>query len=474
MSAVERQSSLEPRVDLPPTRRPVFFADRYAAVRLVVRISELGVLALGGVLAYWLRNGIDAVPPDYCIAITFAVATAAIGSAAAGLDVPLNQMRFLHRLARVVALWLAALGVLATTIFLLKKSDDFSRLWLYYWLFTSIPLLALTYSAIRHRTRRMVADGRLMRRLVVIGSGPEAASIAERLPLLGLGATVVAFFSPPISESGPTIDAFVARLRNLIVDEIVVVMQFETPARLAALLRGLAELPVDVQLCPGRLDLEPYTSCFGTDLLLFPVLRRPLQGYSHFVKLCFDKLGALLLLFLLGPLILLIGALIKLDSPGPSIYVQQRYGFNDAPIRVLKFRTMREDATDDGALQAVRGDPRITKLGRFLRRTSIDELPQLLNVLRGDMSLVGPRPHSVPHNLFYRDIVAAYGARHRIRPGITGWAQVNGCRGNTQTVELMRRRVEYDLAYMANWSLMFDVKILLLTAFGRQAHRNAE
>jgi lipopolysaccharide/colanic/teichoic acid biosynthesis glycosyltransferase len=169
-----------------------------------------------------------------------------------------------------------------------------------------------------------------------------------------------------------------------------------------------------------------------------------------------------------------VSILIKLDSRGPVLFRQLRHGFNDEPIKVLKFRTMTTfEDTRHEFRQAVRGDPRITRVGRILRRTNIDELPQLLNVLKGEMSMVGPRPHAVAHNEMYQDQIRGMSRRHNVKPGITGWAQVNGLRGETDTIEKMRKRVEYDLYYVANWSLVFDLKIMVMTLISKHAYTNA-
>ena len=176
----------------------------------------------------------------------------------------------------------------------------------------------------------------------------------------------------------------------------------------------------------------------------------------------------------LSPVLIAAALMIKLDSPGPVLFRQRRYGFNNNPITVFKFRTMRHDQADDRLVpQARRNDPRVTRVGAFLRRTSLDELPQLINVLRSEMSLVGPRPHAVAHNEQYAHVIDDYLSRHRVKPGITGWAQVNGLRGETDTPDKMRRRVQYDLYYIDNWSLYLDFKILALTPFVGLVHKNA-
>jgi exopolysaccharide biosynthesis polyprenyl glycosylphosphotransferase len=197
---------------------------------------------------------------------------------------------------------------------------------------------------------------------------------------------------------------------------------------------------------------------------------RPLRDWRRIAKEIEDRVLAAAILTLISPLMLVIACLIKLDSPGPVFFRQKRYGFNNELIEVLKFRTMYDEARDDNAEQLTRrNDPRVTRLGAFLRRTSIDELPQFFNVLRGEMSIVGPRPHALAAKaglLLYQDAVGHYDARHRMKPGITGWAQVNGWRGETDTIEQIRRRVEHDLYYIENWSIRLDLAIILRTIFG--------
>jgi putative colanic acid biosynthesis UDP-glucose lipid carrier transferase len=184
------------------------------------------------------------------------------------------------------------------------------------------------------------------------------------------------------------------------------------------------------------------------------------------VKAAEDRILATLILLLALPTLLTIAALVKLDSSGPVLFRQRRFGFKNDVFTVLKFRSMAADADRDGTVpQATRGDPRVTRLGAFLRRHSLDELPQFLNVIKGDMSIVGPRPHAVAHNEQYAGLIDDYLVRHKVKPGITGWAQVNGLRGETDTIEKMEARVQHDLYYVDNWSLLFDLRIILLTLF---------
>jgi putative colanic acid biosynthesis UDP-glucose lipid carrier transferase len=195
------------------------------------------------------------------------------------------------------------------------------------------------------------------------------------------------------------------------------------------------------------------------------VYRRPFTSWNRVVKRAEDIVLGAIMAVLLAPVLLLVGIIVKLDSSGPALFRQQRLGFNNNVMVVYKFRTMKhEPAPEDCVPQAQRGDKRVTRVGRFLRRSSLDELPQLLNVLKGDMSLVGPRPHAVAHNHQYAALIDDYLGRHRVQPGITGWAQVNGFRGETDTLDKMQRRVELDLVYIDRWSVLMDLRIILLTA----------
>ncbi len=201
--------------------------------------------------------------------------------------------------------------------------------------------------------------------------------------------------------------------------------------------------------------------------------RLPLSQVEVVQKRLFDLLFGSLALLALTPLILIVAILIKLDGPGPVFFVQRRYGFNQQPFRIIKFRTMR--TLEDGTVvpQTTRDDPRLTGIGRWLRRWNIDEIPQLFNVLTGDMSLVGPRPHALSHDHDYERRISLYARRHNVKPGITGWAQINGYRGEIDTEEKIRKRVEYDLVYIDNWSLWFDLKIIARTLLSPAAYRNA-
>ncbi len=286
---------------------------------------------------------------------------------------------------------------------------------------------------------------------------------------------------PPAEDGAPPpelaekLKRAAARASALRVEEIFILYPWRRLAMIEKTLETFLDMPVSVHLGPDRI-LENFHDArirrTGA-LTSLELIRPPLSAWARGAKRALDILGAGAGLLLLSPLLALTALAIRLDSPGPALFIQTRRGFNNRPFRIYKFRTMRvmEDA---GPLrQARRGDPRVTRVGRILRRFSIDELPQLLNVLKGEMSLVGPRPHALDHDDAFESRVRLYARRRRVLPGITGWAQVNGYRGETDTPEKIARRVEYDLEYIDRWSVWFDLYIIMLTLFSPRAWRNA-
>ncbi|HSV29557.1 MAG TPA: undecaprenyl-phosphate glucose phosphotransferase, partial [Candidatus Omnitrophota bacterium] len=254
-------------------------------------------------------------------------------------------------------------------------------------------------------------------------------------------------------------------VREQAVDDVVVALPWADSHRLSRCLDALRPLTVDVHLFPEAAD--PFLMGHANSLLAgVPMARvgaRPLSGARALAKALEDRVLGGLLLLALAPLMLVIALAIKLDSRGPVLFRQQRYGYDNKPFTCFKFRSMVPRPEEADVRQATRDDPRVTRVGRFLRRTSLDELPQLLNVVLGSMSLVGPRPHAVSHHHYYARLVDDYRCRHRMKPGITGWAQINGCRGETSTVDLMRKRVVHDLWYIDHWSVWLDLVILART-----------
>ena len=358
------------------------------------------------------------------------------------------------------------------------------------WLLLTMLLLGLGHAVLRVVLQRPAFARRLTGRMAIIGSGQMARRIAVRLNETD-AANVVGFFDwTPDSHaaieaqtaSGPvcgSIDELIAISRNEEIDGVVIAVPPEREYEVGEICLKLRSVLADIYVIPNLLhgyDFEVPLARIGP-LTLAIVQRRPLTHWERLQKSVFDRVVGVVLLAVLLPMLLLIACLIKLDSPGPVFFMQPRLGFNNRLFLVFKFRSMHSSMTDLLAdRQTSRHDPRVTRLGKWLRRLSLDELPQLLNVLRGEMSIVGPRPHAPNTRAGGRlldDALAEYVIRHQVKPGITGWAQVNGARGELQDLEQLRRRVTLDLEYMQRWSLGFDIRIMLLTIMREIVSRHA-
>ncbi len=259
----------------------------------------------------------------------------------------------------------------------------------------------------------------------------------------------------------------IAYIQENQVHMVYLALPLRAEERLREVVEALRDTTASVYYVPDVFTFSLLTAGF-TDFRGIPLIslwETPFFGINGWVKRIEDLVLASLILLLVSPVMLLVALGVKLSSPGPIIFKQRRYGLDGHEITVYKFRTMRVCEDGPQIRQATADDQRVTALGRFLRRTSLDELPQFINVLRGTMSIVGPRPHAVAHNEYYRRLIPGYMLRHKVRPGLTGWAQVNGWRGETETIDKMEKRVEYDLDYLRRWSLWFDLKIIWLTIF---------
>lgn len=385
---------------------------------------------------------------------------------------------------RIMALSGGVFGLLTMLAFGLKISDQFSRVWVFASLICTPPTLCLMRASCGGLLRRAARRGALTRNIAIVGAGEQTRRLLERMARADEPWNrVVGIFDDRGSRVAASVygTAVLGRITDLIalarrqrIDEVIIALPWSAEARLNDIARQLRVLPVDIRLAS---DLAGFA--FKSDRLnslsgvpMLDVTRRPNAGWPQLVKIAIDKSLGALLLVAIAPLLMVIAAAIKMESRGPVLFRQRRYGFNNHAFTMLKFRTM-VDCGDVSSVQARRGDPRVTRVGRLLRRTSLDELPQLFNVLSGTMSLVGPRPHAVAHNKAFAEIVDGYYARHRVRPGITGWAQVNGHRGETDTPGKMRARVAHDIYYIEHWSLLLDLQILVRTAVSGFVHENA-
>jgi putative colanic acid biosynthesis UDP-glucose lipid carrier transferase len=390
-----------------------------------------------------------------------------------GLDQPAAVLAWRQRLGElIVAIGLSFL-ILIAVAFLLKVSADYSRGWLLTWAALTSILVPASRPLSARLLEWLAATGYTARRLAIVGSAGAAHQLGARLSRTA-GVRVAGVFSDRDEENArPTLSDLIAAGQRNQIDEVVVALSEAPSAATERLVDELSVLPVDVWLCPAGFNLPVFsTDRLGT-LSLLQVKPKPIRDWGYLLKLALDYVAGSVCLVLLAPVMLVIAAAIRIESKGPALFRQRRHGYNHDVIDVYKFRTMHVTENGERIVQARRNDPRVTRLGRFLRRTSLDELPQLFNVLRGEMSLVGPRPHAVAHNQYYGDLLERYANRHCVKPGMTGWAQVNGFRGPTEEPEKMRKRVEHDLYYIENWSIGLDLKILALTPFVGFVNRNA-
>ncbi|MEQ1930827.1 MAG: undecaprenyl-phosphate glucose phosphotransferase [Parvularculaceae bacterium] len=377
---------------------------------------------------------------------------------------------------------LVMLGLIAFG-FALKISESYSRIWLFAWATSTAILLLITRFIARFILRRTTnADGVFARRIAVIGDAAVGGRFKE-LAEGGDAATIVSVYDVNFKDAASTrafdltgnLAAVARAARAGEIDDIVIAAPDADPADMKALVRRLSILPVAIALAPNAHWLD-HTGGSVVNVGAASILnlyRRPLEGWGGFIKTLEDRILGLLAFAGAAPALLVIALLIKLQDAGPVFFRQRRHGFNHEVFTIYKFRTMTVAEDGEDVKQATRNDARITPFGAFLRRYSLDELPQLINVMKGEMSLVGPRPHALAHNHAYAQAIENYSGRHKMKPGLTGWAQVNGYRGETSENELMAERVKFDLEYIDNWSLGFDLKIMVLTAAAVLFPKNA-
>ncbi len=392
---------------------------------------------------------------------------------------------------RLASAWSVVFLIVIGASFFAKAGLMFSRVWLggYYviGLATLIGFRKLLFLAVREWTRQ----GRLTRRTVIVGGGePGAHVIAELQRQKDSGVEIIGLFDDRGDErSGAecagqrklgSVDDLVEFGRRTRVDLVIFSLPIAAESRILVMLKKLWVLPVDIRLSAhtNKLKFRPRSYSYIGNVPVIDVFDRPIADWDVVMKWLFDKIVGGLMLILTLPLMAVIAVAIKLDSRGPVFFKQKRYGFNNDLIEVFKFRSMYADAADATASKLVtKNDPRVTRVGRLLRKASLDELPQLFNVVvMGNLSLVGPRPHAVnakAEAILYAEAVDGYFARHRVKPGITGWAQINGWRGETDTDEKIQRRVEHDLYYIENWSVMLDLYIVARTPFALLKTENA-
>jgi Undecaprenyl-phosphate glucose phosphotransferase len=447
-----------------------------------VRLVELALIMLVGAAVYiGYVVPIDGFEWLYVGAIVAVAVLAMLAFQAADIYQVQAFRGYEKQYFRLASAWSVVFLIAIGATFFAKIGDQFSRIWLgsFYalGLLTLIGFRRALFLMVRHWTR----TGRLDRRTVVVGADANGASLIKALAAQrDSDVHVVGIFDDRGDDRAPTVlsgqqklgtvDELVEFARRTRIDLVIFSLPISAESRILQMLKKLWVLPVDIRLAAhsNKLRFRPRAYSYIGNVPVLDVFDKPITDWDVVMKWLFDKIVGTMLLIAAAPIILMAAIAIKLESRGPVFFKQKRYGFNNELIEVYKLRSMYVDQCDATASKLVqKNDPRVTRVGAFIRKTSIDELPQLINVvIKGNLSLVGPRPHAVhakAENRLYDEAVDGYFARHRVRPGITGWAQISGWRGETDTHEKIQRRVEHDLYYIENWSVLFDLYIMAKT-----------
>ena len=392
---------------------------------------------------------------------------------------------------RLASAWSVVFLIAIGVTFFAKVGDQYSRIWLGSFYVAGLVVLIGFRRALFLLVRRWTREGRLDRRTVVVGADERGDALVQALSTQrDSDVHIVGVFDDRGDDRAPTmiagqqklgtVDDLVEFARKTRIDLVIFALPISAEGRILQMLKKLWVLPVDIRLAAhsNKLRFRPRAYSYVGNVPVFDVSDKPIADWDVVMKWLFDRIVGGLILLAASPLMLVTAIAIKLDSRGPVFFKQRRYGFNNELIEVYKFRSMYVELCDATATRLVqKGDPRVTPVGAFIRKTSIDELPQLINVVfKGNLSLVGPRPHAVhakAENRLYDEAVDGYFARHRVKPGITGWAQISGWRGETDTHEKIQRRVEHDLYYIENWSVLLDLFILAKTPLALARTENA-
>jgi polysaccharide biosynthesis protein PslA len=459
----------------------------------LIKVGDLCLIYAAGFASYLFYEAANKDPlagglgryaiPSLLGSFLFIATTANLG----GYDP--RRLRAIHsQVPRVLSAWSFAVAVLIIAAFLGKLSALYSRFWVLAWTLLVLALIVserILLSMLLGRQSKKL----FVRNVAILGTADRVNDVVARLQSCGDDGIAIrgAFDDRGSSRQGGSgerdwfgqIDDLLRLAQQVTIDQVILALPLTEGDRIKIAVDRLKRLPgevlISVEPIGKTLPIRGLSYLGGVPML--EIVGRPIKLWAAIIKWTEDKTLALIGLLLLAPLMIIIALLIKWDSRGSVFFLQDRLGFDNKVIKVVKFRTMYADRSDQsGEWRTVRSDPRGTRVGRLLRAASLDELPQLITVLKGEMSLVGPRPHAVAMKVgerLYCDAVEEYAERHRVKPGITGWAQINGCRGEIDTLEKGRARVVYDLHYIERWSLWFDLKILLLTLPAVWSRQNA-
>lgn len=464
-------------------------------VRGSVRMADFLIASLLGfaIALLYLPAGYVFNTAFYSLAILATAALTVTIFEILGLYKVAKLTQILGQMSRLVLGWTGAFCVLVATVFFLKAGEDLSRVWLAAWYLLGGFALIAGRLAVSKIATRWTEQGRLFRKAVVFGFGDVMTHTLDQLAAdQSNDIRIAGVFDDRNDErreddnsnivglpNRGNLKDLVAFARGSRVDVVILALPLSAEKRISQAIEALSVLPVDIKIPAEatKLHFSARTYSRVGSIPMIDMYDHPIRDWGSVAKAVFDIGIATVATILLAPVLAAVAIAVKLDSPGPIFFRQKRYGLNNELIEVFKFRSMHTKLCDASAQKLVtKDDPRVTRVGKFIRKTSLDELPQLFNVIRGDLSLVGPRPHALQakaDNRLYDEVVENYFARHKVKPGITGWAQINGWRGETDTEEKIEKRVEYDLYYIENWSVFFDLYILLKTPLALFKSENA-
>ncbi len=448
----------------------------------VLRGFDVAAILMAGLSAYFIKFGDLSLKHQYIIGLLVAAALTPLVFGFFHIYESMRAKGFWQSVTKFAQSITALLIILTGLAFVTKTGDHFSRNWFFLWAGLSFGWVILFRSLLMLVLRFMRSKGLNERRVIILGAGELGSKLAETVHhAMWTGFRVFAIFDDQPNEKISTIAGIpVQKTPERIseyfsqhsIDEIWLALPLSAEARVKTILHELRHHTITTRLVLDIFGLDLFNHSI-TNLAGFPVLNirsTPMVGMNRLVKAIEDRVVASLILLLISPLLLLIAIAVKLSSTGPIFYRQKRVSWNGKEFNMLKFRTMPVDAeAKTGPVWAKAGENRATPIGAFLRKTSLDELPQFLNVVLGDMSIVGPRPERLVFVEEFKDKIPGYMQKHLVKAGITGWAQINGWRGNTS----LEKRIEYDLYYIENWSLIFDLKIIFLTLFRGLVNQNA-
>ncbi len=456
------------------------------ALSIVARFIDIIAVLIGAILAHWWRFDNVDINSSYRIAILLGIIFTPFIFNLFGIYHSWRGKNQLQHYRTVIVSWALVLFLLIIIAFLTKTSELFSRQWIVYWSIYSTIILITFRLVFTQILRIFRIQGWNSRKVAIFGAGDLGQVVIKNINNASWsGLHVEAFFDDNVELYNTVIGDVpviggVDELKNYIVnntfDEIWITLPLRSENRVRFILEMLKYSTITIRYVPDifAFHLLNHSVNEVAGIPVIDISSSPMVGWNRYLKAIEDRVLAFLIVIVISPVLIIVALVIKVTSSGPILFKQKRDGWDGQTIRIYKFRSMVSHVEMEGIItQAKKNDVRITKVGAFLRKTSLDELPQFFNVLQGRMSIVGPRPHAIAHNEQYKELIDSYMRRHKVKPGITGWAQINGFRGETDTLDKMKKRIEFDLFYIENWSLWFDLRIIFITIFKGFLDKNA-